>query len=59
MTAPDFIIALFCEVGQEMLEVPKHLDAKLYPSAVVTLALLSAIKGGGMRAFYRWLTRDY
>jgi hypothetical protein len=25
----------------------------------VTLALLYAIKGGGMRAFYRWLTRDY
>jgi hypothetical protein len=24
----------------------------------VTLALLYAIKGGGMRAFYRWLTRD-
>jgi hypothetical protein len=26
---------------------------KLYPSEVVTLALLFAIKGGGMRAFYR------
>jgi hypothetical protein len=25
----------------------------------VTLALLHAIKGGGTRAFYRWLTRDY
>src|SRR5262249_28481268 len=37
----------------------KHPDAKLYPSEVVTLALLYAIKGGGMRAFYRWLTRDY
>jgi hypothetical protein len=34
-----------------MLEVPKHPDAKLYPSEVVTLALLYAIKGGG--------TRDY
>jgi hypothetical protein len=29
------------------------------PSEVVTLALLHAIKGGGTRAFYRWLTRDY
>ena len=26
---------------------------------MVTLALLFAIKGGGTRAFYRWLTRDY
>jgi hypothetical protein len=59
MTTPDFIIALFYAVDQEMLEVPKHPDAKLYPSEVVTLALLFAIKGGGMRAFYRWLTRDY
>jgi hypothetical protein len=37
----------------------KHPEAKLYPSEVVTLALLHAIKGGGTRAFYRWLTRDY
>ena len=58
MTTPDFIIALFYAVDQEMLEIPKHPDAKLYPSEVVTLALLYAIKGGGMRAFYRWLTRD-
>src|SRR5256885_16604279 len=59
MTTQDFIIALFYAVDQEMLEVPKHPEAKLYPSAVVTLALLHAIKGGGTRAFYRWLTRDY
>src|SRR5512134_3428721 len=59
MTTPDFIIALFYAVDQEMLAVPKHPDATLYPSEVVTLALLFAIKGGGTRAFYRWLTRDY
>src|SRR5215470_11777953 len=58
MTTPDFIIALFDAVDQEMLDVPKHPEAKLSPSAVVTLALLFAVKGGGMRAFYRWLTRD-
>ena len=58
MTTPDFIIALFYAVDQEMLDVPKHPDAKLYPSEVVTRALLHAIKGGGARAFYRWLTRD-
>jgi len=59
MTTPDFIIALFYAVDQEMLDIPKHPDAKLYPSEVVTLALLHAIKGGGTRAFSRWLTRDY
>jgi hypothetical protein len=41
-----------------MLDIPKHPEAKLSPSAVVTLALLFAVKGGGMRAFSRWLTRD-
>jgi hypothetical protein len=59
MTTQDFMIALFYAVDQEMLEVPKHPDAKLSPSALGTLALLCAIKGGGRRAFYRWLTRDY
>ena len=59
MTTQDFIVALFCHVDQQMLDVPKRPDAKLYPSEVVTLAFLFAIKGGGMRAFYRWLTRDY
>jgi hypothetical protein len=59
MTTQEFIIALFYAVDQEMLDVPKRPDAKLYPSEVVTLALLLAIKGGGRRAFYRWLTRDY
>ena len=59
MTTQDFLIALFCAVDQEILDVPKRPDATLYPSAGVTLALLFALKGGGTRAFYRWLTRDY
>jgi hypothetical protein len=58
MTTPDFIMALFYAVAQERLEVPKHPEAQLDPSAVVTLALLYASKGGGTRAFDRWLTRD-
>ena len=58
MTTQDFIIALFYAVDQERLDVPKHPDAKLSPSEVVPLALLCAIKGGGTRAFSRWLTRD-
>jgi len=43
MTTQDFLIALFYPVDQEMREVLKHPDAKLYPSEVVTLALLFAI----------------
>jgi hypothetical protein len=42
-----------------MYDVPKHPQAKLYPSEIVTLALLFALKGVGPRGFYRWLVRDY
>src|SRR5262249_607826 len=42
-----------------MLEVPKHPLSKLYPSEVVTIGILFALKGGHFRAFYRWLQRDY
>jgi hypothetical protein len=59
MTTQDFLITLCCAVDQEMLPLPQRLDAKLYPSEVVTLALLYALKGGGTRAFSRWLMRDY
>jgi hypothetical protein len=59
MTTEDFIIILFCRVDEKMLGALKHSQAKLYPSEVVTLALLFALKGVGNRAFYRWLSRDY
>src|SRR5215207_537296 len=59
MTTEDFIIELFCRVDDEMGNVSKHNQATLYPSEVVTLALLFALKGSGNRAFYRWLARDY
>lgn len=42
-----------------MEEVAKHPQAKLYPSELVTIGLLFALKGGHFRAFYRWLKRDY
>ena len=50
---------LFYEVDEQIGAIPKHPDAHLWPSEVVTLGLLHALKGGGNRAFYRWLTRDY
>jgi len=55
----DFIIAFFCQVDDHMHDLPKHPHATLWPSEVVTLGLLHALKGVGNRAFYRWLTRDY
>ena len=62
MTTIDFITELFCQVDDRFNEHEynrKHSQAKLYPSEVVTLALLFALKGVGNRAFYRWLVRDY
>lgn len=59
MTTEDFIIGLFCRIDDQMKNVPKHPLANLYPSEIVTLAVLFAIKGVGDRAFYRWIARDW
>jgi len=59
MTTVDFIIALFYHVDTHLHAIPKHPEAHLWPSEVVTLGLLHALKGVGNRAFYRWLKRDY
>ncbi len=61
MTTAEFIITLFYRIDNQMLDVPKHPRASLYPSevVVVTLGVLYALKGGGKRAFYRWLMRDW
>src|SRR4030095_3460884 len=60
MTATiEFITALFCQVDDRLSGFPKHPEAHLWPREVVTLGLLHALKGGGTRPFYRWLTRDY
>ena len=59
MTPIDFITALFCQVDEQMHDLPKHSHARLWPSEVVTLGLLHALKGVGNRAFSRWLTQDY
>jgi len=59
MTTEDFITDLFCRVDDRMNNVPNHSQASLWPSELVILGLLFALKGVGSRAFYRWLTRDY
>ena len=59
MTHEDFIVDLFCRVDNRMLELPKHPQAALWPSELVTLGLLFAIKGVGERAFYRWISQNH
>jgi hypothetical protein len=59
MTTLDIIIHVFCRVDDALSGLPKHRQAKLYPSEVATLGILFALKGGHFRAFYRWLRRDY
>lgn len=59
MPTDDFIIALFIRVDTVMADVPKRSNAHLFPSEVVTLALLFALKGVGPRAFDRWLRNNY
>lgn len=59
MTTEDIIIHIFCLVDELMAAIKKHPQAKLYPSELVTIGVLFALKGGHFRAFYRWLKRDY
>jgi len=54
----DFITELFCKVDDNIDE-GKHTQAKLYPSEVVTIGLLYALKGCGQWKFWRWLIKDY
>ena len=58
MSIEDFIIELFCRIDDSMYGVKKHSQANLYPSEIVTLGFLFAVKGVGDRAFYRWVKRD-
>src|SRR3989442_6860161 len=56
MITLDFITALFYEVDEQLRTIPKHPEAHLWPSEVVTLGLLHALTGGGNPAFFRGLT---
>jgi len=50
VTDREFIIQLFCRVDDQMKDVPKHSQAKMYPSELATLGILFALKGKGCRA---------
>lgn len=59
MKTEEIIIHLFCHIDDQMRDVPKHRQAYLYPSEVVTVGMVFALKGGRFRPFYRWFKREY
>lgn len=59
MITEDIIQHIFCPVDDSLPKIPKHPQAKLSPSELVTIRILFSLKGGFFRAFYRWLKRDY
>ena len=59
MSTDDLIIGLYIRVDSMLAHVPKHPQAELYPSELVTLGLLFALRADGPRRFYRWLFNNY
>jgi hypothetical protein len=59
MTTEDIILHIFCFVDDSLPDLRRHSQARLYPSELVTIGILFALKGAFFRAFYRWLERDY
>ena len=55
MTQDEFIAQLFCRVDDALTEVPKDPRAKLWPSELVTIGILFALRGQSQRRFYLWL----
>ena len=58
LSCVDFTIELFCRVDDQLKDQTKHPLAHLHPSEVVTIGVLQALRGGGHRAFYRWLKKE-
>jgi len=59
MTTDDIILHIFYLVALSLPVIPRHgfaSQAKLYPSELVTIGILFALKGGYFGTFYRWLT---
>jgi hypothetical protein len=59
VTQEHFIIELFCRVDDMLPNEPKHFQAKLSSSELITLGLLFALKGVSQHAFYRWLKQNW
>jgi hypothetical protein len=59
MTTEDIIIHIFGLVDERLKDAKRVPQTHLYPSEIVTIGVLFALKGGHFRAFYRWLERDF
>ena len=59
MTTVDVITELLSRIDAAMTGIPKPPQASLYPSAVVTLTCIFAIKGVGNRPYDRWLACEW
>src|SRR5262245_62314261 len=51
MITLDFITALLYEIDEQLGAIPKHHEAHIWPSEVVTLGLLHALKGEAICGF--------
>jgi hypothetical protein len=51
MTTEDIIIHIFCHVDDAMLDARKEAHETLYPSEVVSIGILLALKGGSSGRF--------
>jgi len=51
MTTEDIIIHIFYLVDEDLKEVRRVPQTHLYPSEIVTIGILFALKGGHFRAF--------
>jgi hypothetical protein len=58
MSTEEILLRLFWIVDEELADVKKRSDAHVYPSEVVTIGLMFALKGGKYRPFYRWLVAN-
>jgi len=47
MTTGDFIVELFCRIDDQMKDVTRHSQSMLYPSELMTIDVLFALKGVG------------
>lgn len=51
MTTEEFNIELFFRIDEDLSDVQKHSQAQLYPSEVITLAFLFALKALAIAPF--------
>ena len=59
VNSTDFSTELFCKVNDAITDAPRHSQAILSVSEVVTIGILYVVKGVSPRACYPWLKDNY